>query len=88
MQNIVKQYDAKVDSKKRITLRDAKYDYYLVTTYGDGSISLEPKVLFSPNKKISREKVLKAVSAIRKQALRNGTADMTLEDINQIIYER
>lgn len=88
MQTIVKQYDAKVDSKKRITLRDAKYEYYSVTTYDDGSVSLEPKVLLSPNKKISREQVLEAVSAIRKQALKNGTADMTLEDINEIIYER
>ena len=52
MQTIVKQYDAKVDSKKRITLRDAKYDYYSVTTYDDGSVSLEPKMLVS-NKTIS-----------------------------------
>lgn len=85
MQNIVKQYDAKVDSKKRITLRDAKYDYYSVTTYDDGSVSLEPKVLMS-SKTVSKEQVLKAVAAIREQAIKNGTANMTLEDINEIIY--
>ncbi len=86
MQTIVKQYDAKVDSKKRITLRDAKYDYYSVTTYDDGSVSLEPKMLVS-NKTISTEQILKTVEMIRKQAIENGTANMTLDDINRIIYE-
>lgn len=86
MQTIVKQYDAKVDSKKRITLRDAKYDYYSVTTYDDGSVSLEPKMLVS-NKTISTEHILKTVEMIRKQAIENGTANMTLDDINRIIYE-
>ena len=86
MQTIVKQYDAKVDSKKRITLRDAKYDYYSVTTYDDGSVSLEPKMLVS-NKTISTEQILKTVEVIRKQAIENGTANMTLDDINRIIYE-
>lgn len=86
MQTIIKQYDAKVDSKKRITLRDAKYDYYSVTTYDDGSVSLEPKMLVS-NKTISTEQILKTVEVIRKQAIENGTANMTLDDINRIIYE-
>lgn len=86
MQTIVKQYDAKVDSKKRITLRDAKYDYYSVTTYDDGSVSLEPKMLVS-NKTISTEQILKTVEMIRKQAIENDTANMTLDDINRIIYE-
>ena len=87
MQTIVKQYDAKVDSKKRIILRDAKYDYYSVTTYDDGSVSLEPKVIM-PKEKITREQILKTVEAIRKQAIENGTANMTLEEINEIIYEK
>lgn len=86
MQTIVKQYDAKVDSKKRITLRDAKYDYYSVTTYDDGSVSLEPKMLVS-SKTISTEQILKTVEMIRKQAIENGTTNMTLDDINRIIYE-
>ena len=88
MQNIIKKYDAKVDSKNRITLRDAKYEYYTVTTYGDGTVSLEPKILMSPIKKISKKQILEAVTTLRKQAIKNGTADMTLEDINKIIYEK
>lgn len=88
MQTIYKKYDAKVDSKNRITLRDAKYEYYTVTAYDDGSVSLEPKVLISPNKKVSKKQILDAITTIRKQAIKNGTANMTIEDINKIIYEK
>ena len=40
---IVKSYDAKLDSKKRITLRNVYYDYYHVEEFGDGRILLEPR---------------------------------------------
>ena len=41
-------YDAKMDSKKRVTLRGAKYEYYNVQEMDDGSIILSPRVLVSP----------------------------------------
>lgn len=87
MQNIVKQYDAKVDSKKRITLRDAKYDYYSVTTYDDGSVSLEPKVLMSKNS-VTMKEAYDAFLKLRENARKNGTMGMTLDEINKIIYEQ
>lgn len=85
MQTIVKQYNAKVDSKKRITLRDSKYEYYSVTTYDDGSIALEPKVLVSKDS-ITRDEAYEAFLKLRENAKKNGTAGMTLEEINEIIY--
>ena len=45
---IVKSYDAKLDSKKRITLRNVYYDYYHVKEFGDGRILLEPRELTKP----------------------------------------
>ena len=48
MKNVVKQYDAKMDSKKRITLRNAFYEYYHVEEYDDGRILLEPRELVPP----------------------------------------
>lgn len=86
METLLKEYDAKLDSKNRITLRDIKYDYYHVSNYEDGSIMLSPRQLISPTEKISKEQVLNAVSKIRKKALENGTADMSLEEINKVIY--
>ena len=44
----VKEYDAKLDAKKRITLRNVLFDYYHVSEYEDGRILLEPRNLTKP----------------------------------------
>ena len=48
METIVREYDAKLDSKKRLTLREAGYDYYHVSVFPDQRIVLEPRVLTAP----------------------------------------
>lgn len=53
MEKIVKEYDAKIDSKKRLTIRGTEYDYFHIKHYKNGSILLEPRVLVEP--KISKE---------------------------------
>ncbi len=44
----VKNYTAHIDSKKRVTLRGASYEYYNVQEYENGCIVLEPRVLTVP----------------------------------------
>ena len=44
----VKEYDARIDVKKRVTLRGARYDHYHVQEYPDGRIVLEPRELVAP----------------------------------------
>lgn len=44
----VREYDAKLDSKKRITLRNAIFDYFHVSEMEDGRIVLEPRELVKP----------------------------------------
>jgi len=44
----VKNYDTHLDSKKRITLRNAKFQYYNVREYENGCIMLEPRELIAP----------------------------------------
>ncbi len=44
----VRTYDAKIDMKKRITLRNSKYEYYHVQEFEDGRIMLEPRELVVP----------------------------------------
>lgn len=85
MNSIVKQYDAKIDSKKRITLRDSKYEYYSVTTYEDGTISLEPRILVSKND-LALRKGYGAFLKLRENAEKNGTMGMSLGEINEVIY--
>lgn len=46
--NAVKTYDAKIDVKKRITLRNSRFDYYHVKEFADGRIVLEPRELVAP----------------------------------------
>ena len=48
MSTIALQYDAKTDSKKRITLRNARYDNYHAVEFEDGRILLEPRELVAP----------------------------------------
>ena len=45
----VKDYTVHIDSKKRITLRGAIYQYYNVKEYDNGCIVLEPRELTVPN---------------------------------------
>jgi hypothetical protein len=44
----VSEYDAKIDVKKRLTLRGARYGHYHVMEYKDGRIVLEPRELIKP----------------------------------------
>ena len=48
MLQAVREYDAKIDSKRRLTLRSAPFNYYHVTEYEDGKITLEPRELTVP----------------------------------------
>ena len=45
---LVKQYDAHLDMKKRVTLRGAEAEYYAVQMFDDGHILLEPRLLVPP----------------------------------------
>lgn len=44
----VKDYTVRIDSKKRVTLRGAQYQYYNVKEYKNGCIMLEPRELTVP----------------------------------------
>lgn len=48
MQAVIQTYDAKIDSRKRVTLRNARFDYYNVRELEDGRIIMEPRVLAAP----------------------------------------
>ncbi len=48
MEITLKSYDARIDSKKRITIRNPMYDYYHVTEKENGVVILEPRLLVDP----------------------------------------
>ena len=45
----VKDYTVHIDSKKRVTLRGALYQYYNVREYENGCIMLEPREIAVPD---------------------------------------
>jgi len=49
MQAIVKSYDAKLDNKKRLTIRGTKYDFYHIQEFNDGTLVLKPRILVDPD---------------------------------------
>ena len=48
MQAAIREYDARLDAKRRITLRNVLYEYYHVSEMEDGRIILEPRELTAP----------------------------------------
>jgi hypothetical protein len=60
----VKNYTVHIDSKKRITLRGALFQYYNVREYDNGCIMLEPRELTVPDSISTRtlEDMDKAIS--------------------------
>ncbi len=73
---VVKEYDAHLDMKKRITLRGADAEYYAVRLFDDGHILLEPRVLVSP------DVVSKRTLRMLDRAAKNFKKDMASEPID------
>jgi len=46
---ILKEYDAKLDEKKRVTLRGVTHSYFNVKVYKTGKVVLNPRILVDPN---------------------------------------
>lgn len=51
---VTKDYDVHIDTKKRVTLRGARYQYYNVKEYDNGCIVLEPRELTIPESIFAR----------------------------------
>jgi len=49
MMGKVREYEATLDGRNRLTVRDAGYQHYHVKEFDDGTVVLEPRVLVSPN---------------------------------------
>lgn len=73
---ITRQYDVHLDMKKRVTLRNATYQYYNVKEYTNGCIILEPRELTRP-REIS-ERTLREMD----QAVRNFKSGKVSEPVD------
>ena len=84
MAQAIKEYDARLDSKKRITLRGAQTMFYRVREKSDGTIELSPRVLVHPD-----EVSAKTLSSIDKSVtnLKKGKASKSvdLDELNKLL---
>jgi virulence-associated protein VapD len=48
MQTVIREYDTRLDSKKRVTLRNVLFEYYHVREMENGTIIMEPRELTVP----------------------------------------
>lgn len=77
--DVLKNYEAHIDSKKRVTIRGAKYEYYNVKEYANGCIVLEPRVLTTP-KEISAKTLADMDQSIRNFKLGKVSDPVDLSD--------
>lgn len=79
----LKEYDARIDTKKRVTIRGARYTNYHVQEFADGRIVLEPRELVAPFELSKR--TLAAVDASMGN-FKKGTASRPL-DLSTFVAE-
>ncbi len=77
--NAVKDYTVHIDSKKRVTLRGAMYQYYNVREFENGCIILEPRELTVPGT-ISARSLKSMDEAIANFKLGNVSEAIDLSD--------
>ena len=75
----VKDYTVHIDSKKRVTLRGALYQYYNVKEYDNGCIMLEPRELTVPES-ISKRTLVDMDRAISNFKMGNVSEAIDLSD--------
>ena len=71
----VKDYTVHIDSKKRITLRGAMFQYYNVKEYENGCIMLEPRELKVPD----------SISAKTLEDMDRAVRNFKSGDVSQVI---
>ena len=78
----VNEYIAKMDSKKRVTLRNNRFEYYQVTEYDDGTITLKPRDLTVPSQ-VSEKTLTMMDSAMDNYKTGNvsGPVDLSTFDV-------
>ena len=86
MADIVKEYDLKADSKRRVTLRSSEYRYYHAREFDDGRILLEPRELRAPDT-ISSLTLSHMDEAIRRMDAGEVGDEFELDEVEDLLHE-
>ncbi len=83
MSSAIKEYDAKLDSKKRLTIRGAETDYYHVTEKKDGTVELSPRKLVHPDE-ISEKTYQMIIEAAKNLKKGKVSEPIDLEELERL----
>jgi len=84
MAQATKEYDARLDSKKRITLRGAQTMYYRVREKKDGTIELSPRVLVHPDD-ISKKTLAMVDRSVEQFKKGKASEPVDLKELNELL---
>ena len=84
MATTIREYDAKLDSKKRLTIRGARTEYYHVSEKKDGTIELSPRELVHPDE-ISVKTLKMIDKAITKFKKGEVSEPVDMEELEQLL---
>lgn len=79
MQTAIREYDAKLDSKRRLTLRNTSFEYYHVQEMDNGTIVLEPRELTVPFQ-VSANTLAMMDASVRNMKAGNVSAPIDLSE--------
>jgi hypothetical protein len=83
---VIKEYDLKTDSKRRVTLRSSEYTYYRAREFDDGRILLEPREL-RPPESLSRMTLGHMDEAIRRMDAGEVGEEFDLREVEDLLNE-
>ena len=86
MTDIVREYDLKADSKRRVTLRSSEYTYYHAREFEDGRILLEPREL-RPPEFLSARTLAQMDEAIRRVEAGEVGDEFDLDEVQALLDE-
>jgi len=81
-----KEYDAKLDSKKRLTIRGDRTKHYYVTEYEDGSVELSQRELIHPDE-ISKRTLEMMDKAMKNLEEGKVSKPMDMEELEKLLQD-
>lgn len=84
--NEIKEYDARLDAKKRLTVRGARTRYYHVTEYEDGTVTMSPRTLIHPDE-ISRRTLDMMDKVVQNMDKGEVSKPVDMQELEKLIEE-
>jgi len=83
---VIREYDLRAGSKRRVTLRSSEYTYWHAREFDDGSVVLEPREL-RPPAAMSARTLAQMDESMRRMAQGSVGDEFDLSEVEDLINE-